>query len=157
MRTPAGSDERAWCGVHVKGVGENCYPIAPPPSPLTFAERLKWAIERTRFTVSNEREIQAALYQLLQATDLLTFPEHTFPGLRDRIDFFFPLYGVGLEMKVGTSGGSPAKVFEQLQRYAEQPTVNVLILATPSGRMLSRLPSEIGGKPCLRALLHMGL
>lgn len=62
---------------------------------------------------------------------------------KDRIDFYFPRSGIGLEIKAGKLW-SKLEVYRQLERYASHETINGLILAT--GRAQG-LPLIINDKP----------
>jgi hypothetical protein len=136
-----------------------------PPDPEVIAREeamfLADALMAMRFSVTSEDDLQVAIADMIDEAQksgggLPYIREHRFSA-RDRIDFFFPTVGIGLEVKWAASGGSPAKVVEQLQRYAEVPELRVIIFASPSGRVLARVPSAIGDKEVYKALLHTGI
>lgn len=60
---------------------------------------------------------------------------------RGRVDLLAG--ATAIELKVQ---GSPAKVLEQLRRYADDPTVIDVVLVTTSAKHRS-MPSSVGGKP----------
>lgn len=69
-------------------------------------------------------------------------------GPENRIDFL--IGGVGLEVKVG---GGQLDVLRQIQRYAAQPEITSLIIASTRAQLLVGLPSSVRGKPLLT--LHL--
>lgn len=69
---------------------------------------------------------------------------------RDRIDFFFPRSGIGLEIKANKRW-QKRKVLSQLTRYAEHDSITALILATGAAQAV---PEVINGKPC--RIHHLG-
>ena len=93
-------------------------------------------------STATERELQDAIEEKLSSVDASFVREHSF-GPKNRIDFFFPDSGVGLEIKIK---GTLASVTRQLFRYAEQEEVTELVLCTTLRRH-RRLPSTLAGKP----------
>ena len=68
---------------------------------------------------------------------------------RNRIDFLSGT--VGIEVK---TRGSRAAIIRQLGRYAREPRIEALILATPSRKILAGLPADILGIPVVGHLLE---
>jgi len=89
-----------------------------------------------------ERELQDAIEHLLRPSfPSLTREAKLGPG--DVVDFFLPIDGVAVEIKVK---GSPMSVIRQIQRYARHPEVKEVVLVTTRSAHRS-LPGELRGKP----------
>lgn len=96
----------------------------PYPPLDAIAEGLTAALQRHPPRAANEAELQAILWDHLQAIDRRTVREHVLTRA-DRIDFL--LGRVGIEVKVK---GSSADVTRQLWRYADSPQIDGLLLVT---------------------------
>jgi hypothetical protein len=93
-----------------------------------LAERLAGGLRTFTFRYANEIELQDSIETAL--LKLGYAPEREVRlSARDRIDFM--IEGVGLEVKVGSC---PANVWRQLERYAEDPRIDALLLATTIAR-----------------------
>lgn len=119
------------------------------------AEEVADVLSRARFTASSEARLQDGIAVMLERE----FPgqfirEHRLSG-RDRPDFFGA--GIAIETKWGTSGGSLLSVVRQLSRYAEHEAVKSIIFCSPSRRVASGIPEQIGGVPVTRVALHTGI
>lgn len=102
-------------------------------------------LEHVRFTAASEDDLQQGVYSVLETKHPLAFYREYPLSRRDRPDFFNPEDGIVIEAKWGPSGGSVAKVFGQLARYAEHESVKAIVFASPSRRVVSQLPEQIGG------------
>ncbi|MCG8400084.1 MAG: hypothetical protein MJA84_00640 [Firmicutes bacterium] len=91
--------------------------------------------------VMDEYSLQEMIAQKLTQAGIPFSKEHRL-GPRNRIDFL-TAGGVGIEVKKG----KPYKrqVIGQLNRYAENPEITVIVLVVE--RNLD-IPKEINGKPC---------
>lgn len=78
----------------------------------------------TRDEIRLHYALDRAIRDLLPDADVR--PEYPLSG-RDRIDYFLPDSGVGIEVKVK---GSPLEVGRQLERYAAHRDVRHLVLIT---------------------------
>lgn len=107
-----------------------------------------------RFRFKNEKELQAGIFQALTALEQPFVPEYQL-NPQDRIDFFVPADGVGIEIKTDDSkGGSGlSAVTRQLWRYAKCEEIKTLILVTTRSKHRD-LPAEILGKPLLVVYLN---
>lgn len=89
-------------------------------------------LQATKFVFSNEIDLHLGIAQLLDSlgihyqTEVIMTPE-------DRIDFLLP-EKVGIEVKVD---GSTAAVTRQLWRYAQQETIDEIILVTTRSKHLA--------------------
>lgn len=99
-------------------------------------------IRAYRFLSSAEAELQQLLAKALDREGIVFVREHPIAD-GGRIDFFLPHYAAGVEVKIK---GSPMDVLRQLQAYALDPALQVLVLATARAR-LTAMPSTIAGKP----------
>lgn len=98
-------------------------------------------VEEFGFNTTNEAELQDALENVFTRAEL-RFEREKRLTQRDRVDFYFPVLRIGLEVKVQ---GSLAAVTRQLHRYAQSPDVDGLVLVTNLHR-LDKLPLEMNGK-----------
>lgn len=107
-----------------------------------------------RFRFNNEKELQAGVFQALTALQQPFVPEHQL-NPQDRIDFFLPEEGVGIEIKTNDSKGGAglAAVTRQLWRYAKCEEIKSLVLITTRSKHRD-LPTEILGKPVLVVYLN---
>lgn len=101
-------------------------------------------IERHRYTVTCEAELQLAIGRVLTAAGI-SYSSEVRLSARDRPDIMVGT--TALELKVA---GSRAPVLRQIMRYLQHEAVVAVILVTTM-RRLSMPPSALG-KPILRAL-----
>jgi hypothetical protein len=106
-------------------------------------------LRAVRYNYSSEEELQAAVADRLGAR----FEREARLSNSERIDFFDPSSGIGVEVKVA---GSRAVVLRQLFRYAGRPEIGGLILVTGRARLL-HMPSTIHGKPVISIFVGAGL
>lgn len=86
------------------------------------ANQFIYSVSGIRFIKDDEKKVQAHIKKL--------FPEATseyFLTPKDKIDFIFLEHGIGIEVKIK---GQPSSIIRQLERYAESPLINELILVT---------------------------
>lgn len=135
-------------------------PHACPGGLYAFAEAVCQVISPMIFVVASEAELQGGVARVLDAHYPGTFRREERLTERDRPDFWSPAFAIAIEVKLKPSGGSPTKVTSQLQRYA-QSGAKVIILATPSRRVLSAMPAYVQGPnrpvPILPLLLNTGM
>lgn len=95
-------------------------------------------LSATRFPLSNEKLLQAAIQEEFDAAGVEHSREHRLSA-EDVIDFIAG--SIGIECKVK---GSRREHYRQLERYAQHDAISELILVTnvPMG-----MPPEINGKP----------
>lgn len=107
-----------------------------------------------RFRFKDEKELQAGVFQVLTEMGQPFVPEYELTK-QDRIDFFLPVEGTGIEVKTNDSRGGAglAAVTRQLWRYAKSAEIKELILVTTRAKHRD-LPSEILGKPLLVVYLN---
>lgn len=113
------------------------------------AGELAAALVSFRFRYNNEAELQAGVFHALTTMKVAFVPEyHLTP--KDRVDFFVPGDGIGIEVKTHDSRGGAglAAVTRQLWRYAKSDEVKALVLVTTRSKHRD-LPKEILGKPLL--------
>jgi hypothetical protein len=111
------------------------------------------ALKTIRCPFSVETDVHDVVAQIVRALDLVAIHEHRLPGDAGRIDFYLPVMGLGIEVKVK---GNPTEVLMQLQRYALQDEVNALLLVTTRHRLAQTTPGELSGKPIVVASLWRG-
>jgi hypothetical protein len=118
------------------------------------AIELAKALVSFRFRFNNEKELQAGVFQALTALQQPFVPEFQL-NPEDRIDFFLPEEGVGIEIKTNDSKGGAglAAVTRQLWRYAKCEQIKSLVLITTRSKHRD-LPTEILGKPVLVVYLN---
>jgi hypothetical protein len=92
---------------------------------------------------SDEIELHEAIGEALQAENIAYQREYRL-SKSDRLDFFLPLHGIALEVKIK---GRAADVLRQLSRYAESETVKGLLLVTTRNLHAMQMPANISGKP----------
>lgn len=109
---------------------------------------LQSTLKRWRIPVSTEAVAQEAIETALTQANV-AFQAQKVLGPKDRLDVFSD--GIAIEIKV--KGGRTA-IFRQLERYAEHPEVQGIILAT--GAAWPFQAGEIGGKPFRLVSLGMG-
>lgn len=106
---------------------------------MSVVDELREALKTTRFTYSEEDQLQEGLAEVLTARGLDVRREVRLNS-RDRIDL---LVGrTGIEVKIA---GRPVSVLQQLGRYAESPELDELVLVTSKVR--HQAPDELNGKP----------
>lgn len=117
--------------------------IQPQP-PLSTADLVAF-VHRARLDLSTEKQAQAALARAMTARGIDFEREYRIGA--GYLDF---LVGrIGIELKVHRCSG----LIDQLERYAESPDIDALILASNRAVVL---PSTIGGKPAYFASLGRG-
>lgn len=98
------------------------------------------AIRRHRIDISNEKEAQRQIAQALDSAGLAAKREMRLSD-RDRPDFFLPLFGLAIEVKLR---GRKIDIWRQLVRYASHDRVHGLMLVSNTAMAL---PPDIDGKP----------
>ncbi len=107
-------------------------------------------ILRYHYDLSCEKRLQDGLEVALRDRAELAIEREFILSSKDRIDFFHPDSGVGIEVK--TDGGL-AQVGLQLIRYAKHSNIRGLILVSTKAAHMA-LPEDIGGKPFRRVHLR---
>jgi len=122
-------------------------------------DALEHELLKHRYRYANEADLQRQIGLVLRELGGDTFKaEHTLSKIdarRDRPDFFHSPTGIAIEIKTQFSGGSPAQVKRQLERYAAHDEVNAILLASTSHRIALCVPPEMNGKPVRRVALIM--
>jgi hypothetical protein len=98
------------------------------------------AVRRGRYTYSQETELHLGLEAAMLAAGLVPSPEVALTP-RDRIDFLVGRIGVEVKIK-----GTRDALHRQVQRYAESPLVDELLVITTMHEHRG-LPATVGGKP----------
>ena len=120
------------------------------PNPILMANRIVSLIERARIGISTEAQAQHDIQQLLDREGYV-FEREAVLREGDRIDFL--VGAIGIEVKTSSSR-SRRDILRQMQRYAESPRVDALILVTGTAWPQSR--GKIGDKHLLIASLTKG-
>lgn len=107
------------------------------------------AINGSRFLYTSEDELQEGLAKVLTEAGFNVHREVRLTP-RDRIDLM--VGRVGIEVKIA---GRPWSVLGQLQRYAESPAINELILVTTKAR--HEAPARLNGKPVTVVFIARGV
>ena len=94
-------------------------------------------LRQYRFTLDSEQALQQQIARVLPSFER----EHRFDK-KSRIDFFRPIDGIGMEVKI--KGGRMA-IYRQVERYSKFDSVTGLILIT---NVAMGFPKELNGKPC---------
>lgn len=103
------------------------------------AQTLCEKLSSTKFNFSNELELQSGIEELLKSL-IVDYQKEVILTPKDRIDF---LVGkIGIEVKVD---GAANAVIRQLWRYAQQETIDELILVTTRS-VHKYVPGTILGK-----------
>lgn len=121
-------------------------------TPLERAERVCTVLRGYRFACHRELELQQAIAELLTKEGISNRREKHLTR-KDRLDLWLD-DGVIIEVKID---GSLSDVLRQLSRYAERPTVSVLILVTTRAMHATRMPGSMCGKPVRTVHLSGGL
>jgi hypothetical protein len=110
---------------------------------LQRLSQIERCLSGNRFTISNEREMQACVKSLL--TDLVEVTQEYRLSPYDRVDFYVPCgrSGIAVECKIK---GSSQEVLAQLLRYADSPVVGAVVLVTTRNQHRA-MPSTARGKP----------
>jgi hypothetical protein len=118
------------------------------------AIELAKALVAFRFQYNNEKELQAGVFHALTVLEQPFVPEYAL-NPQDRVDFYLPADGVGLEVKTHDSKGGAGltAVTRQLWRYAKSDEIKALVLITTRSKHRD-LPAEILGKPLLVVYLN---
>ncbi len=124
-------------------------PLAPHElEPLVKV--LKDALVGPAYNLALESDVQAKMKRILEGAYVES--EYVL-GPGERIDFFFPGPGLGIEVKI-TRHNNAVEIFKQLERYAKHGEIKGLILATS---YFMGLPPEINGKPVWLFHLSRGM
>lgn len=95
---------------------------------------------------STERALHNAIEEILSQSGFRAVHEYSLDR-KNRIDFFIPEYGIGIEAKVN---GSIADIERQLARYAEFERVREIVVVTTR---LFKYPDTLCGKPIISCKL----
>lgn len=119
-----------------------------PQPPAERAQAIIESLSRFTFHGQTEADYQEGIELALTGTGTDVDREAVLSP-RNRIDFLSGT--VGIEVK---TRGSRAAIIRQLGRYAREPRIEALILATPSRKILTGLPTDILGVPVVGHLLE---
>lgn len=111
------------------------------------SQQLCTLLYNTRFSFSNERDVQNGV-ELLLVKNLQSYIREAILTSNDRIDFLLEP-GLGIEIKVD---GSLSSVTRQLWRYSKLESITELILVTTKLQH-TQLPADINGKPL--SIVHL--
>ncbi|WP_196606551.1 hypothetical protein [Pectinatus frisingensis] len=108
-------------------------------------DKMKNILESVRVSaVTEEIELQNIIAQILSDNSIPFAKEYRL-GPRNRIDFFIPDIGIGIEVKKGKP--HYRQVYQQLCRYCNFDNLTGIILVVE--RNLTGIPAEINNKPCV--------
>jgi len=93
--------------------------------------------------ITEEYEIQDIIAQTLVAHKIHYIKEYKLAP-RNRIDFFLPGTGIGIEVK--KKKPNYTQTYNQLSRYTSFPEIGGILLVVE--RTLTGLPPSINNKPC---------
>lgn len=113
------------------------------------AQAIVRLIQSGRFDLSSEKRLQSDIETLFLAKGV-DFQREARLGDGDIPDFLVEGC-IAVECKMRTA--RKMEVFKQLSRYAEQPNIKALILASNLSMVI---PSSLNGKPALMASLSRG-
>ena len=118
------------------------------------ASELASALAFYRFRYKDEKELQAGVAQCLTDLKVGFKAEHSL-NPKDRVDFFVPEGGIGVECKTNDSKGGAglSAVTRQLWRYAKSDEVKAIILITTRAKH-RELPEKILDKQVLVVYLN---
>lgn len=102
-------------------------------------------LESWRYAFMDEADLHDGIAIMLDLAKEAYQREHRM-GTAGRIDFYLQNRKIGIEVKVGRSGGGPSAVIEQLVGYADHPDIEGLIVVTTRMAM-KKLPATLRGKP----------
>lgn len=107
-----------------------------------WLEALIKEMSQYNFAYSNEDDLQRGIVQVLDGLGEPYEREHRL-SKEDRIDFYFPVKKVGVEVKIDHPLSALTR---QLMRYAQHEAIDGLLLV--SGKLrLSNMPESMNGKP----------
>jgi len=99
-------------------------------------------LSQFQYATNTETVLQRAVQEVLQGASI-PFDRERILSPRDRIEFFLPGEGIGIECKVD---GSVNHVIGQLLRYTESDLIQGLVLVTSRNKHRT-IPATLGGKP----------
>jgi len=107
-----------------------------------------------RFRCNDEKELQGGVFGALTGFEIPFIAEYPLTP-HERVDFYIPVGGIGIEVKTNDSRGGAglSAVTRQLWRYAKSDEIKALILITTRSKH-RELPNEILGKPLLVVYLN---
>lgn len=108
---------------------------------INFAT-LAGIIAGVRFSFTSEDELQRGIAEVFSRVGLFHVREHRLSPT-DRVDFFLPDHGMGIEVKVD---GSTADLVRQVTRYVQHDEIRTLAVIASRIR-LANMPDRINGKP----------
>lgn len=112
-------------------------------SPLAAMERITMALSAYTFGYSDESELQAGMEKAFAADGVGGFEREYRLSDSDRIDFYWPETGIGVEAKIDHSLSALTR---QVHRYMQHDAIRGLIVVSGKVRLL-RLPERINDKP----------
>jgi len=102
-----------------------------------------------KFFFTNEEELQAGIWEVLQTFGAEDWQREFSLSKEDRIDFFYPPMGIGIEAKISHPLSSLTR---QVHRYCQHDNVRGIVIVT-SKAQLTNLPESISNKPVIMAHL----
>jgi hypothetical protein len=118
---------------------------------MNFGE-LAGLISHVRFSFCSEDELQRGIDHVLERAGVRREREYRLSSA-DRVDFFLPDAGMGIEVKCG---GSTADLVRQVSRYVQHDEIrSVAVIA--SRIRLANMPYRINAKPVQVITLTPGI
>lgn len=96
-------------------------------------------LRSSKLDITNEKRLQNEIMQLFEKYGVPIIKEYRLEN--GIIDFFLPDSSTGVEVKIK---GRPVDILRQLQKYAEDDKIKVLVLVTSKS---FAMPTNIIGKP----------
>lgn len=116
-----------------------------------LVQQIKKSLLGHFYPLQDEIQTHEKMHAVMVAAGLPFFEREFKLNKKDRIDFYFPESGLGVEVKVQ---GSPNEILKQLERYALNEQIKALLYV--SGYFIG-LPPEVNGKPLYSVHLSRGM
>lgn len=112
---------------------------------------LALALQSASYVASTEDELAEAIGFVL-SREGIEFQAEASLGEHGRVDVLSQRVGIEIKHRYGL-----VSTLRQLDRYAQSPEIDGLILATTSTRLAAGVPSSFRGKPVLGVALRGGM
>lgn len=121
---------------------------------VTKPEEISLLLRTSSYSYINEHELHHAIGDQIRDQMNLDVQREVRLNAGDRIDLVVLLEDgrhLGIEVKIR---GGVGAVWDQLQRYANEPKIDELMIVTTQRRHLINLPEKMTGKPVHTVLLR---
>lgn len=91
---------------------------------MTATGKVLRCLSRWEYDLSTEKALQSDVAKAL-TLEGIAFKREAWLNIEDRVEFYLPVGSIGLEVRLQCAA---REIYRQIERYAESPAINEIIL-----------------------------